>query len=207
VVGRRLYQRKDIELSFAVKKQYADGAKLTMVKQRFEPADGLRDVAGRVQEVVTVGKGEAETSSEKEMRAVSRAPRSVTRTLMWAQRTLDYFNLLPAGMIRNDPLYASMVVANLGSVGLHAAYHHLYEYGTVPLFAAIGAVHRAPVVDESGELAGRRVVDVRYTFDERITDGWYAARSLERFKGYVEDPARLEEGTPEPVLGSAHAGR
>lgn len=190
VVGRRLYQRRHLELSFAVKKRFEDGAGITTVKVRFEPHDDLETVARRVKDAIGVGRAEAATSSEKEMALVTRLPRSLTRVVMAVQRMLDYFNLLPASLIRNDPLYASMFLANLGSVGLHAAYHHLYEYGTIPLFAVIGRVHEAPVA-EDGRIEARRVVDVRYTFDERIADGWYAARSLERFKGWVEDPETL----------------
>lgn len=192
VAGRRLYQRRTIELSFSVKKAFSDEAKLTTVKVAFEPSDTLDDVARRVREAVGVGKGEPSTVSEKEMSVISRLPRFAVRGAMTAQRVLDYFNLLPSTMIANDPMYASMFVANLGSIGLDAAFHHLYEYGTIPLFAAIGRVHRAPVVTGDDQVQVRSVVDVRYTFDERITDGLYCARSLELLRGWIEDPTTLE---------------
>jgi len=191
VVGRRLYQRKDIELSFAVKKQLADGAALTMVKVRFDPDDDVAAVSRRLRDAIGVGRGDVPVASEKEMMLVTRLPRVLVRFLVWAQGVLDYFNMLPSSLIRNDPLYASMVVANLGSIGLDAAYHHLYEYGTVPLFAAIGRVHKAQWVDTAGQVSVRDVVEVRYAFDERIADGFYAARSLERFKDWIEDPTTL----------------
>ncbi|MFW6067157.1 MAG: 2-oxo acid dehydrogenase subunit E2 [Myxococcota bacterium] len=193
VVGRRLYQRHTIELSFAVKKQFTEEARLTTVKVAFASTDTLDDVVRRVLEGVGTGKGDRDTTSEREMSVVTRLPRFAVRGLMAAQRALDYFNLLPASMVKNDPLYASMFVANLGSIGLDAAFHHLYEYGTVPLFAAIGRVHRAPVVTEGERLEAREVCRMRYTFDERIADGYYAARSLELLKGWVENPASLEE--------------
>jgi len=192
VVGRRLYQRNHIELSFAVKKEMSDEGGLTTVKVRFEPADTLEIVGRRVREAVAVGRGREHTPTEKEMSFVTRLPRFLVRFLVWAQGVLDYFNLLPAAVIRNDPLHASVFLANLGSVGLEAAYHHLYDYGTVPLFATIGRVHKAPVVDEAGALAIREVVTVRYSYDERIADGFYAARSLELLKTFVEAPAQLE---------------
>ncbi len=192
VVGRRLYQRKQVELSFAVKKKLADGAAMTTVKVRFEPTDDPQACARRVRETIQVGRGEAKVVSEKEMAVVSRLPRAVVRLAMWAQRVLDYWNLLPGSMIRNDPLYASMVVANLGSVGLEAAYHHLYEYGTVSLFAAIGRMHKAQVVAADGVVSVADVVDIRYSFDERIADGWYAARTLDLFKAWVEDPDTMD---------------
>lgn len=192
VVGRRLYQRKGIELSFAVKKKFHDEAPLTTVKITFEPTDTLEDVARRVEAAIGVGRGEAQTGTEKEMGFFTALPRSVLRFSMWLQGVLDYFNLLPGAMIRPDPLYASMFLANLGSVGIDAPFHHLYEYGTTPLFGTIGKIHKAPVVTPEGELAVRDVVKLRYSFDERIADGFYCARSLELFQRLVEAPEALE---------------
>ncbi len=197
VVGRRLYQRNNIELSFAVKKCFADAATLTTVKVTFQPQDTLDVVSQRVQKAVIVGKSDRETTSEKEMRVVTRLPRFLLGSVMRAQRVLDSFNLLPASLIRGDPLYASMFIANLGSIGIDAAYHHLYEYGTIPIFVTIGRVKREPVVDEEDQLAVRQVVDIRCTFDERIADGFYCARSLDLFKGLVVDPQRLERPATE----------
>jgi hypothetical protein len=193
IVGRRTYQRHDVEVSFAVKKELSDGGKMTTVKIAFEADDTLTKVEERVREAISVGKGDRDTASEKEMSVVTRLPRSLLRFLMWAQRALDYWNLLPRAMIRNDPLYASIFVANLGSVGLDAAYHHLYEYGTVPLFAVLGRIHRAPVLTDDEEVVVRTVAEMRYSFDERIADGFYAARTLELFKDYVENPAQLDD--------------
>lgn len=154
VAGRRLYQRHAIELSFAVKKAFTDDGRLTTVKVRFDPRDALSLASRRIREVVQLGKADAEGKSDLRMRAVSRFPRSPVRLLLGAQRTLDYFNLLPAGTIRSDPLYSSMFLANLGSVGVDA-YHHLYEYGTVPIFGTIGRVKKAPVVDEHDNVVAR----------------------------------------------------
>ncbi len=163
------------------------------MKVSFTGAETLPEVRARALAAVGEGRGDRPTTSEKEMDVVTRLPRSLLRFVMWAQRALDYFNLLPAAMIRSDPLYASAFLANLGSIGLDAPYHHLYEYGTVPVFVAIGRIHKAPVVDADGNLAVRRVVTVKYTLDERIADGFYCARSLERFRELVQAPAPLLE--------------
>jgi pyruvate/2-oxoglutarate dehydrogenase complex dihydrolipoamide acyltransferase (E2) component len=85
-----------------------------------------------------------------------------------------------------DPMYTSAFVANLGSIKIDAAYHHLYEHGNCPLFVTIGQVTSEPAV-VAGALVARPTL--RYTFDERVEDGLYAARSLKRFAERVEDPA------------------
>jgi hypothetical protein len=199
VVGRRLYQRRAIELSFAVKKRFEDDAPLTTVKTSLGKGATLDDVAERIDRAVGAGRGEARTTSEGEMGLLIRLPRFLVRLAMALQRAADYFGLLPAAMIRTDPLYASAFVANLGSVGIDAAYHHLYEYGTVPLFVAIGRIRKGLVVSESGETQVRDVVTLRFSFDERVADGFYCARSLELFQRLVENPQLLES----PRAGAA----
>ena len=191
VVGRRLYQRRGIDLSFAVKKELTDGAGLTTVKVRFDRDDTLETALGKIAARIGEGKGQRRLQSETEMAIVTRLPRSLVRFIVFAQRFLDYWNLLPASLIDGDPLYASLFLANLGSVGLDSAYHHLFEYGTTPLFATIGKVHKAIVVGPGDVPVVREVVSIKYSFDERIADGLYCAKSLAIFKRWMEDPDAL----------------
>ena len=197
VVGRRLHDRKKIELSFAVKKTLTDDAALSTVKVGFDPEAPLDDVPARVDAAIREGRGSEETVSEKEMKVVALLPRFLLRLVMWAQQVLDYWGLLPTSMISNDPLYASAFLANLGSVGLDAPFHHLYEYGTVSIFIGIGKIQDAPVVTD-GVLGVGKVVTIRYSFDERVADGYYAARSLDRVQQYIEDPALMERPYQKP---------
>ncbi len=198
ISGRRVYQRRDIAISFAVKKSFEDEAPLTTVKITFGPDDTLLDVGRRLREAIGQGRGQALTTSEKELKVVAAMPRGVMRAVMGAQRWLDYWNLLPGAMIQADPMYASVFVANLGSIGLDAPFHHLYEYGTIPIFVVIGRIKKAPVVDEAGQIVAREVVDLKYTLDERVADGFYCARSLELLRGLVERPEALM-APPEPT--------
>jgi hypothetical protein len=86
-------------------------------------------------------------------------------------------------MIDGDPLFCSVFVANLGSVGLDAGYHHLWEHGNCPIFCVIGRVRPGA--------SGRRVVTLKWTYDERIEDGLYCARALERLRELLESPEKL----------------
>ena len=92
---------------------------------------------------------------------------------------------------QNDPMYASIFVANLGSIKLKAPWHHLSEYGTTPLFGVIGKVEKVPFVTESGELGVREEVLIRWSFDERITDGLYCAKALDLFEKNILNPENL----------------
>jgi pyruvate/2-oxoglutarate dehydrogenase complex dihydrolipoamide acyltransferase (E2) component len=192
VVGRRLYQRKHLELSFAVKKALRDDAGMTAVKVRFQPDDTLDQILARIDGAIGTGRGHALTRSEHEMRLTHGLPGPLLAGLLWLQRLLDGLDLLPASLIEADPLYANLFLANMGSIGMPAVWHHLYEYGTIPLFGAVGRVHQAPRVLADGSLAVRDVAQVRWTFDERVTDGLYCFGTLELLRGYIEHPERLD---------------
>lgn len=202
IVGGRLYQRSSIDLSFVVKKAMTDRAPMTTVKVTFEPTDTLEDVARRANEAIGVGRGDERTASEKEMSLVSKLPSSLIGPMVKLQKLADRWNLLPGSMIRNDPLYASVFLANLGSIGIESPFHHLYEYGTISLFIAIGKIRKEVGLDGGGKPVKRDVVTMRYTFDERVADGFYCARSLEMYKGLIEHPSSLldrPEHLPKPM--------
>jgi hypothetical protein len=191
VVGRRLYQRHELQISFAVKKEFSDEAPITTVKITFQPQDTLTEVARRLDEAICSARETAPTAAEREVSLLARLPRFINTLIFVAQRWLDAHNLLPAALIRDDPMYASVFVANLGSLGLDAPYHHLYEYGTIPFFCVIGQARLAPVVVTGNRLEAREVLPLRFTMDERIADGFYAARSLELFRSFLEKPKQL----------------
>jgi hypothetical protein len=190
IVGRRVYQRREVAISFAVKRTFDDDGGLATVRVTFGPRDSPQDVARKARAAVSEGRSDRPSAAQKEMDLASHLPGAVIRALLWLQRALDARNLLPAALTRQDPLYASLFAANLGSIGLDAPFHHLYEYGTVPIFAALGRIAPEPVVDD-GQLAVGQVAHLRYTLDERIADGFYCARSLELVRQWIEDPDAL----------------
>jgi hypothetical protein len=140
---------------------------------------------------VKSGRRGEKTQSDQEMSLLTRLPRLGVDGVVVLGRALDYFNLLPARMIVEDPLYASAFVANLGSVGIAGAYHHLYEYGTIPIFVVVGGYRNVPLAADGDRVVVKRVSTIKYTYDERIEDGFYCARAVSRMKELLEAPARL----------------
>jgi hypothetical protein len=193
VAGSRLYQRRGIWLSFSAKTSLDLNAPIFTKKMAFDAAEPLGAMVDRIHAMLGEGRSGRESHTDKEIKLFLRLPAPLLRLGVRVVRWLDAHNLLPASFIENDPLYASVFVANLGSVGLDAGFHHLYEYGTIPIFVVFGALHRAPVVLEDGSVASREVFKLRYTYDERIEDGFYAARGLDQIKDQLEHPERLEK--------------
>jgi hypothetical protein len=175
-VGRRTYQRDGVLLSFAAKKRYTDDAPLATVKRRFAPGESFDELVHGLSENIASAKSDARSAVDRELTLLLKLPGFLLAFLLWVFERLYARGLAPRSLVESDPMYASAFVANLGSLGVDAAYHHLYEHGNCPLFVTIGRV-----VD--GKLT------IRYTFDERVEDGLYCAHSLQLFAQRVEDPA------------------
>ncbi len=194
VAGSRLYDRRGIWLAFSAKQKLERDAPIFTAKLEFRPGEPLPAMVDRLLAILGEGRSGRETAADREIKGFLRLPGPLLRLAVRAQRLLDGWNLLPTALIKDDPLYASAFVANLGSVGLDAAYHHLYDYGTTPVFVTMGRVHRAPVVRDDGTVASHEVFTLRYTYDERVEDGFYAARALERLAACLASPEQLSGG-------------
>jgi len=191
IAGRRLYERRGVWLAFSGKQRLERDAPLFTAKVAFDAGEGLAGLADRVQRQLGDVRSGRDTHEERSIKLYLRMPGPLIRLGVRVQRVIDALGFMPRKLIEDDALYASVFVANLGSVGLDAVYHHLYEYGSIPIFVSMGRVHRAPVVRDDGAVVSEEVFTLRYTYDERVEDGFYAARALERMAAVLAEPAEL----------------
>ena len=188
VSGRKLHDRDGVYISFAAKKRFDDEAPLSVVKRRFEPDESFAAMVEALHTGVGEARSDKQSSVDKELGVLLKLPTPLLDGAVRLVRALDFMNLAPKSLLEHDPMYCSVFVANLGSIKIDAAYHHLYEYGNCPLFCTLGVVEQMPMVVGDGQLEARWGVKLKFTFDERIEDGLYAARSLQRLQAYLEDP-------------------
>jgi hypothetical protein len=202
VSGGRIYQRRGVAVSFVAKKEFTDEGAEATVKVGLTPGEPFRAFSGRISGLVDEAR-EIERRVDKEVGLIMRLPGPVITGLMALARGLDRWNLFPWFMMKDDPMYASLFLANLGSVGVSDAFHHLYEYGTVSIFGAVSAPRRHAFV-EKDQVVVDDGLSVRWTFDERIDDAFSCARSLLLVQQIIEDPARhLGPPDGEPVWAGA----
>ncbi len=201
VAGRRIYQRNEVSFAFVAKEEMSDHGAVVTIKIVVPPDDPFPAFVQRMTHAIGRGR-KGSRGIDKEVSLVMRLPGPVIRFGVWLAKALDAWNLLPAFFTRDDPMFASVFLANLGSAGVSDAYHHLYEYGTTAIFGTIGAAKRMPFVEHDAVVA-REGVGVRFTFDERINDGFYAARSLAVARRIVEDPERWLGHAAGPGLPAA----
>jgi len=187
-IGRRTFQRKHVALSFAAKKQMSDDAPLATVKRRFAREESFGEMVTKLTPEIGGAKSAEPSAMDKELGILLALPGFLLAFLIGMLKRLYAIGLAPRGLIDTDPLYTSAFVANLGSIKIDAAYHHLYEHGNCPLFVTIGQVQQVPVV-EGDQIVARQQLTIRYTFDERVEDGLYCAKALQVLQQRIEDPA------------------
>ncbi len=191
ILGHRMYQRKQPSLTFSMKRKRKDAkSKIATVKEPMQAGDTIKSVTERVSAKINVERSEKRTYADKEFDLFNMLPRPVFKVAFKLFRALDYFNLLPGSFIENDPMYTSIFIANLGSVGMGAGYHHLYEHGTAPLFIMYGKIEEKAVV-EDGEVVIRKMLHVRFSYDERIDDGLTASFGINDTHDALAHPYEL----------------
>ncbi len=97
--------------------------------------------------------------------------------------------------VPKDP-FGSVMITNIGSIGLNQAYVPLVPYSRCPILLATGNVVDAPVV-ENGKLAVGKVMKINATFDHRIIDGFHASILSKTMQEYLEHP--FEKFDPIPA--------
>lgn len=188
VSGRRLYQRKGRHVTFSMKRQkLGREAKLSAVKLEMGDSETFRELCDRMNGHIKVERSDEKTYADKEFDVLNKLPRAALDVAVGVLKSLDHHNALPDAFIKGDGMYTSMFIANLGSVGMGAGYHHLYEWGNCPLFMMVGQLEKRPLVVDD-QVVVTPVIPIRWSYDERIDDGLNARFGIESVNRALETP-------------------
>lgn len=201
--GRRLYDRNDILFAFVVKKKFEDnGAEaLAIIKvDKDGEVSPVEQIHGKVKNIVYSVRKENKTEGTTEkMGILTKLPRGLLRFVMSFLNWLDYHGRYPAALMKDDPYFASVFVSNLGSIKMHANYHHLVNWGTNSIFVVIGEKKLTPFFQPDGSVQMRDALELGLTIDERIADGVYFAKSIHLLRRLLSQPELLDEPIQTPV--------
>ena len=198
--GQKIYHRNTIEINMAVKKEMSLDAPDTMIKVRFEPTDTITDVYEKFNAVVEKATAEgSNTDFDKTARWLTRLPGILFRGTVRLLEFLDYHGWLPQALLDVSPFHGSMIITSMGSLGIPPIYHHLYNFGNLPVFISYGLKYHKNVINANGAVERRTMIDVKVVTDERICDGFYFASALKLIRKFVASPALLTT-PPETVI-------
>lgn len=189
IMNRQIYQRNETVISLAIKKQMMDEAVETTVKFKIKPEDTILTIADQIKEVVEENKKvTTKNITDKLADFILSFPnfliKGVVEIIMW----MDRHNLLPKAVIDASPFHTSAFLTNLGSLGIDAIYHHIYDFGTTSIFFAMGS--KKYEKDLEGNI--QSYLNIKVVADERICDGLYYAKSFLLLKRYLQKPELLE---------------
>jgi pyruvate/2-oxoglutarate dehydrogenase complex dihydrolipoamide acyltransferase (E2) component len=195
IYGHKFYARKEYTISFAI----SLGTKTIMRKIRLEPEYDIFTVSKKLSEMVSAARDCPNDSLDNSVDFMMKLPTFIASIIFKLYPWLVDIGIMPQKVVEDDVLYSSALVSNLGSFGLNAPFHHLYEWGSTSVFVTIGVLKKAPIISEDGTLKAADVIDFGFTVDERICDGKKLSDALLFFKNCIENPWILEASPSEVI--------
>lgn len=189
IANKNVYQRNHVNAAFTVKKEISDEGEETLARIDYHEGDNLETIQKQVNEQIRFCKNNDDQSTES-MNFIQKLPfkHAIGAIARWADR----HGLMPSSVIATDPYQCSIVLTNLGSIGMGIGYHHLMNWGTCSIFIVVGQKKNQAVHDRTGNVKMKRVLKLSFTIDERIADGYYYAKSLRLLKKLLENPELME---------------
>ncbi len=202
ISGQKVYSRgEDIQYCMVVKKEMTLEAPDTSIKVHLSPRDTAEDVYRKLNAAVEEVKSSQELDSglDNLISYLNLIPSVVLKFVVWLLKLLDYFGLLPGFLTELSPFHGSLFFTSMGSLGIKPIYHHLYDFGNLPIFGAFGCKRKALEVQEDGSVIQKKYVDVKFTLDERIVDGYYYAAFFTHYRGILRHPEILDAPPAEVI--------
>lgn len=194
-----LYQRNEVSAAFTIKKVFSDKGEEALAFIHSKPEDNFESIHNEIYRQVSYVRNDGKDQSTESMDMLQHTPLVFKKALGAGARFLDRHGMMPQSVIATDPYQSSVVLANLGSIKLHAGYHHLTNWGTTSLFCIIGDIKERPFFNDKGEQEMRMSVEIGLTADERVSDGYYCARSIALLKKLLDEPELLDRPLSEKV--------
>ena len=192
IANKTMYQRNEVTASFTVKKVFADDGGEALAKIKTTGKETIDSIHDEIYRQVSFCRSEEKDPSTASMDILQKLPGFLLKLVGVAARFLDRHGWMPQSIIATDPFYSSAVLANLGSIGMRAGYHHLTNWGTCSVFCVVGEIKKRPIYDAEGRMQICECVDLGLTIDERLADGYYYSKSVKLLKHLLEHPELLE---------------
>ena len=190
-VGGKVYQRNYFSTSMAVKKR-GEKEQITTIKIAFDPMDTLKDVVEKFNRLVEENKEVAdENGTDKTAKVLGHMPAWSTHAIVALLDFLDRHGKMPKYINKVSPFHTSFFITNMGSLGIPAIYHHLYEFGSTSIFLAIGNKKSINELNDEGTPESKRKMGIKVVADERICEGAYYANSMRLLSKIIKDPEKL----------------
>ncbi|MBE6930539.1 MAG: hypothetical protein E7463_09690 [Ruminococcaceae bacterium] len=198
--GQEVYARDNIVIAMVIKKEMKLDAPETVIKLEAKPDATAADIYEGMNRLISDNRSvDDESSFDNLAKLLNYIPRPVLKFTIWFLKLLDYYNKLPMALQNLSPFHASFFITSMGSLGIPAIFHHLYDFGNVPIFLSYGAKYSENKLGSDGSVTRHNYIDMKMVLDERTCDGHYYASSLKYMKDIFKHPEVLDN-PPETVV-------
>ncbi len=200
----RIWLRRDVAIFMQVAMTDEGEEKIDLSGIVVHEADqkSLVQIVDEVEARVAQVRARKDPELEKARSALHKVPYLLLRPFVWLLGLLLYtlnLDLRWAGLPKDG--FGSVMITNIGSLGLDQAYVPLVPYSRVPILLAAGAVRESPVVQD-GRIVVGRTMKVNATFDHRIVDGVHAAIMSKTLRDYFDQPFERFDPLPAPTAAT-----
>jgi len=191
IAGQRIYSRDKVIISLVIKRELKLESPDTVIKVEFSPRDTIMDVYEKFNKAIDEYRSDPGSSFDNLAKVLNFFPGLVLKFAIGTLRFMDYFGWLPYSLQKLSPFHASLFITSMGSLGIPAVCHHLYDFGNLPVFIAFGAKKKVNVLNDDGVVEKHGMVDTTFVLDERICDGYYFATAYKYLRRFFKNPALL----------------
>ena len=201
LAGQKVYTHgDDVQFCMTIKKEMSSDSPDTVIKVHLSPKDTAMDVYNKVNvKIEEVKNTPLDSNFDNTAHILTLIPGVFLKFTVWLLRTLDYFGMLPQFLLEVSPFHGSVFFTSMGSLGIPPIYHHLYDFGNLPVFGSFGCKRRSLEVQEDGTVVQKKYIDFKFCMDERIVDGFYYAAFFKHYKRIILHPEVLDN-PPEEVV-------
>ena len=193
IMDGRTYARHGIHISLAIKKGMTEDADETTIKLPFTGSENIFEVKEILDNTILQNKDkENQNDTDKLVKFLSYVPNWLYKLIVNILMYLDKHGMMPKFIIKLSPFHTSAFLTNVGSLGIDAIYHHLYNFGTTGVFLAMGKKKKSYIYEDD-DIVQEKSISLAWVADERICDGFYYATALKSFYRYLKKPELLEE--------------
>ena len=186
----RVYRREDVSIFLQVAMEDPETGKPDLSGTTLHKVDemGLIEIIEAVETNVAAVRARKDMALEKSRSTFAEMPGwMVYRVLNFLSFLLYTLNLDLTALGLPKDGFGSVMITNIGSLGLDQAYVPLVPWSRVPMIVCVGKVADEAVV-EDGKLVAGKMMRLSATFDHRFIDGAHAAVLSKSIKETFADP-------------------
>lgn len=192
IVGKKIYDRYSMTVAFVIKKGLKELGAETIVKIDFDGSESIKDVSRKLKEVILANNKDTGLNKlDLLMDKLTRCPTWIMSAAVGFLMGLDKYGLMPKKVVEASPFHTSCFITFLKSIKCDYIYHHIYDFGTVGMFFAIGKEKMTAKATADGDVHAGKGFTIGITMDERYMDGLYMANTLRMWSSLLAHPQEL----------------